>query len=258
MAKKQLDVLTALGAAKAQWYHFTAILIAGMDFFTDESIIPRTRRSAYPRLYCLESRVWPCAELWRGSSCSDRWATNWDGRRFWLGFGIGGDYPLSATIMSEYANKKTRGAFLAAVFAMQGFGILAVERARIPIVFCPVLETPWPKPSPDNVHLVRPPGHRLLQLQPVSEGYPVTCHGMSAAMGKAGAIVGAFGAGYLTKDNKHLKTALLILAFTNALGFVFTFLVPETNGRSLEEISGENDDVDDKDTDPKIPHTFSV
>ncbi|XLS71842.1 hypothetical protein HN51_028707 [Arachis hypogaea] len=45
--------------------------------------------------------------------------------RFWLGFGIGGDYPLSATIMSEYANKKTRGAFIVAVFAMQGFGILA-------------------------------------------------------------------------------------------------------------------------------------
>ncbi|KAL2317471.1 hypothetical protein Fmac_031347 [Flemingia macrophylla] len=44
--------------------------------------------------------------------------------RFWLGFGIGGDYPLSATIMSEYSNKKTRGAFIAAVFAMQGFGIL--------------------------------------------------------------------------------------------------------------------------------------
>jgi MFS transporter, PHS family, inorganic phosphate transporter len=45
--------------------------------------------------------------------------------RFWLGFGIGDDYPLSATIMSEYANKKTCGMFIAAVFAMQGFGILA-------------------------------------------------------------------------------------------------------------------------------------
>lgn len=44
--------------------------------------------------------------------------------RFWLGFGIGGDYPLSATIMSEYANKSTRGAFMAAVFAMQGFGFI--------------------------------------------------------------------------------------------------------------------------------------
>ncbi|OMP00841.1 General substrate transporter [Corchorus olitorius] len=45
--------------------------------------------------------------------------------RFLLGVGIGGDYPLSATIMSEFANKKTRGAFIAAVFSMQGFGILA-------------------------------------------------------------------------------------------------------------------------------------
>ncbi|CAK9171197.1 unnamed protein product [Ilex paraguariensis] len=44
--------------------------------------------------------------------------------RFWLGFGIGGDYPLSATIMAAYSNKKTRGAFVAAVFAMQGVGIL--------------------------------------------------------------------------------------------------------------------------------------
>ncbi|CAL9175782.1 unnamed protein product, partial [Musa hybrid cultivar] len=38
--------------------------------------------------------------------------------------GIGGDYLLSATIMSEYANKKTRGAFIAVVFTTQGFGIL--------------------------------------------------------------------------------------------------------------------------------------
>ncbi|KAL4310376.1 hypothetical protein GQ457_01G031570 [Hibiscus cannabinus] len=45
--------------------------------------------------------------------------------RFWLGFGIDGDYPLSA-IMSKYANKKTRCTFIAAVFAMQGFWILTV------------------------------------------------------------------------------------------------------------------------------------
>ncbi|KAF4346867.1 hypothetical protein CsatB_014035 [Cannabis sativa] len=45
--------------------------------------------------------------------------------RFWLGFGIGGDYPLSATIMAEYSSTTTRGAFIAAVFAMQGFGILS-------------------------------------------------------------------------------------------------------------------------------------
>ncbi|KAL6871440.1 hypothetical protein ACP4OV_014269 [Aristida adscensionis] len=45
--------------------------------------------------------------------------------RFWLGVGIGGDYPLSATIMAEYASKRRRGSFVAAVFAMEGLGVLA-------------------------------------------------------------------------------------------------------------------------------------
>jgi MFS transporter, PHS family, inorganic phosphate transporter len=51
------------------------------------------------------------------------------------GVGIGGDYPLSATIMSEYASKKTRGAFVAAVFAMQGLGILVAAAVTL-IVAC--------------------------------------------------------------------------------------------------------------------------
>jgi PHS family inorganic phosphate transporter-like MFS transporter len=44
---------------------------------------------------------------------------------FWrviLGTGIGGDYPLSAIITSEFATVKWRGAMMAAVFANQGFG----------------------------------------------------------------------------------------------------------------------------------------
>ncbi|XVE81832.1 hypothetical protein DITRI_Ditri15bG0097600 [Diplodiscus trichospermus] len=47
--------------------------------------------------------------------------------RFWLGLGVGGVYPLSATIMSEYANRRTRGKYIAAVFAMQGAGHLFAE-----------------------------------------------------------------------------------------------------------------------------------
>ncbi|CAB4438938.1 unnamed protein product [Rhizophagus irregularis] len=42
-----------------------------------------------------------------------------------MGIGIGGDYPLSSIITSEFATKKRRGAMMAAVFAMQGFGIFA-------------------------------------------------------------------------------------------------------------------------------------
>lgn len=45
--------------------------------------------------------------------------------RFILGIGIGGDYPISATIMSEYSNVKSRGKLVLSVFAMQGFGLLA-------------------------------------------------------------------------------------------------------------------------------------
>ncbi|KAJ1928588.1 hypothetical protein IWQ60_001921 [Tieghemiomyces parasiticus] len=45
--------------------------------------------------------------------------------RFVVGIGVGGDYPLSASITSESSSTKYRGALIAAVFAMQGFGILA-------------------------------------------------------------------------------------------------------------------------------------
>lgn len=45
--------------------------------------------------------------------------------RFILGIGVGGDYPISSTIMSEYSNVKSRGKLVQSVFAMQGFGLLA-------------------------------------------------------------------------------------------------------------------------------------
>jgi MFS transporter, PHS family, inorganic phosphate transporter len=41
-----------------------------------------------------------------------------------LGIGIGGDYPVSATIMSEYSGKQSRGRMVGLVFAMQGAGLL--------------------------------------------------------------------------------------------------------------------------------------
>lgn len=178
MAGEQLQVLNALDVAKTQWYHFTAIIIAGMGFFTDAydlfciSLVTKLLGRIYyhvdgakkpgtlpPNVSCAVTGVALCGTLagqlffgWLGDKlgrkrvygltlmlmclCSIASGLSF-GRdaktvmatlcffRFWLGFGIGGDYPLSATIMSEYASKKTRGAFIAAVFAMQGFGILA-------------------------------------------------------------------------------------------------------------------------------------
>ncbi|KAF6154802.1 hypothetical protein GIB67_032414 [Kingdonia uniflora] len=178
MPSKNLEVLTALDVAKTQWYHFTAIVIAGMGFFTDAydlfciSLVTKLLGRLYyhvdghlkpgtlpPNVAAAVNGVALCGTLagqlffgWLGDKmgrkrvygmtlalmviCSIASGLSFgkDAKavistlcffRFWLGFGIGGDYPLSATIMSEYANKKTRGAFIAAVFAMQGFGILA-------------------------------------------------------------------------------------------------------------------------------------
>ncbi|KAF3328225.1 inorganic phosphate transporter 1-2-like protein [Carex littledalei] len=177
MARPQLNVLTTLDAARTQWYHFRAIVIAGMGFFTDAydlfsiSLIAKLLGRIYysdpsyespghlpPNVSAAVNSVALCGTLagqlffgWLGDRvgrksvygftlilmtiCSIASGLSFSYKpkgvittlcffRFWLGFGVGGDYPLSATIMSEYANKRTRGAFIAAVFAMQGIGIL--------------------------------------------------------------------------------------------------------------------------------------
>jgi MFS transporter, PHS family, inorganic phosphate transporter len=46
------------------------------------------------------------------------------GLRFILGVGVGGDYPVSATIMAEYAGKASRGMLVTLVFAMQAAGLI--------------------------------------------------------------------------------------------------------------------------------------
>ncbi|KAK3414854.1 hypothetical protein EUGRSUZ_H00161, partial [Eucalyptus grandis] len=196
MAKEQLMVLNALDSAKIQLYHFKAIVIAGMGFFTDAydlfcinpvmlllgrlyytepnpltgamptkpGTLPPNVKSAVAavalcgtiagqiffgllgdklgrkKVYGMTLMLMIFCSLASGLSFGPFGPYGVEAEpkakakaviatlcffRFWLGFGIGGDYPLSATIMSEYANKKTRGSFIAAVFAMQGFGILA-------------------------------------------------------------------------------------------------------------------------------------
>lgn len=81
-----------------------------------------------------------------------------------------------------------------------------------------------------------------------------TCHGISAAAGKAGAIIGSFGFLYAAQNQDRTKVdhgyppgigvrnSLFVLAGCNLLGLIFTFLVPESKGKSLEEMSGENED----------------
>jgi MFS family permease len=44
--------------------------------------------------------------------------------RFVLGFGVGGDYPVSAVLMSEYADHRNRGRMVALVFSAQAVGLV--------------------------------------------------------------------------------------------------------------------------------------
>ncbi len=44
--------------------------------------------------------------------------------RFVLGLGIGGDYPVSATLMSEYSNRRDRGKLITLVFSTQALGLI--------------------------------------------------------------------------------------------------------------------------------------
>ena len=51
--------------------------------------------------------------------------------RFVLGLGIGGDYPVSAVLMSEYANRADRGRMVGLVFSMQAAGLIVGPLAGI-------------------------------------------------------------------------------------------------------------------------------
>uniref|UniRef100_M0ZWT8 High affinity inorganic phosphate transporter n=1 Tax=Solanum tuberosum TaxID=4113 RepID=M0ZWT8_SOLTU len=390
-----MKVLNALDSAKTQWYHFTAIIITGMGFFTDAydlfciSLVTKLLGRIYyhvdgsskpgslpPNVSAAINGVAFCGTIagqlffgWIGdkigrkkvygitlmimSICSIASGLSF-GRdpktvmatlcffRFWLGFGFGGDYPLSATIMSEYANKKTRGAFIAAVFAMQGFGILGggIFAIIISAVFQACFKAPAYQVDPlgstvpqatadmENVmqvdigtdqkepavksgnefvflidrigrftiqligftmmtvfmfalaipyHHWTLPGHHIgfvvlysltfffanfgpnaTTFVVPAEIFPArlrsTCHGISAACGKLGAMVGAFGFLYLAQPQDKTKAdagypagigvrnSLIVLGVVNLLGLFFTFLVPESKGKSLEEMSRENED----------------
>ena len=54
--------------------------------------------------------------------------------RIILGIGIGGDYPISAIIMSEYSNRKDRGKLVSMVFSLQGIGLIVGPMVAILIL----------------------------------------------------------------------------------------------------------------------------
>jgi len=80
-----------------------------------------------------------------------------------------------------------------------------------------------------------------------SEVFPVgmrtTGHGIAAGIGKLGAFIGVFLVPVLQKGI-GLRGMLGVAGVSAALGFLLTLVLPEPSRRNLEEVSGEDDQVD--------------
>jgi PHS family inorganic phosphate transporter-like MFS transporter len=155
------DLIAALDEASLSRFHLRAALVSGMGFFTDaydlfvigiaSTLITAQWHLSSGRLALLNSTMLAAAFL--GAIVFGRFADT-AGRkrvywvvavimvagavgsalspsywvliafRFLLGFGVGGDYPVSAVLMSEYANRKDRGKLVGLVFGTQALGLI--------------------------------------------------------------------------------------------------------------------------------------
>jgi MFS family permease len=155
------DLITALDEASLSRFHLRAVLASGMGFFTDaydlfiigiaSALITRDWDLSTGQLALLNSTMLAAACL--GAFVFGRFA-DVIGRkrvywivaaimiagalgsalspsywvliafRFVLGFGVGGDYPVSAVMVSEYANRKDRGKLVGMVFGTQALGLI--------------------------------------------------------------------------------------------------------------------------------------
>ena len=155
------DLITALDDATLSRYHLRTVLVSGMGFFTDAydlfvigiastlikqdwhldtgklALLNATMLGAaflgalmFGRIADLLGRkhvYWLVAAVMAVAAIGSALApTYWVliGFRFLLGFGVGGDYPVSAVLMSEYANRKDRGKLVGLVFSTQALGLI--------------------------------------------------------------------------------------------------------------------------------------
>jgi MFS transporter, PHS family, inorganic phosphate transporter len=155
------DLLAALDEASLSRFHLRAVLVSGMGFFTDaydlfvigiaSTLITKDWHLGSDRLALLNSTMLAAAFLGafvfgRFADLAGRKRVYWVvaaimiagalgsalspsfwvliAFRFLLGFGVGGDYPVSAVLMSEYANRKDRGKLVGMVFSTQALGLI--------------------------------------------------------------------------------------------------------------------------------------
>ena len=155
------DLVEALDEASLSRFHLRAVLVSGMGFFTDaydlfvigiaSTLVAKEWHLSSGQLALLNSMMLAAAFL--GAFVFGRFADVAGRKRvywmvaaimivgalgsalspsFWvlivfrfvLGFGVGGDYPVSAVMMSEYANRKDRGKLVGMVFCTQALGLI--------------------------------------------------------------------------------------------------------------------------------------
>ena len=161
MAEPQADLIDSLDEAKLSRFHLRAVLISGMGFFTDAydlfviGIVSTLLKHEWhlgsgqlallnavmlgaafigaaffgriadlvgrKRVYWLVAAIMVVAAI--GSALAPSLAVL-IAFRFLLGFGVGGDYPVSAVLMTEYANRKDRGKLVGLVFSAQALGLV--------------------------------------------------------------------------------------------------------------------------------------
>jgi PHS family inorganic phosphate transporter-like MFS transporter len=156
------DVATALDEAPLSRFHTRAIVTAGMGFFTDayDLFIIGTATTLIAKQWGLSSaetglvnsitlisafigafvfgrvadllgrkKVYGLeAALMVGGAVASAFAPDLIFLlifRFVLGLGVGGDYPMSAVLMSEFSNRMNRGKLVGLVFSMQALGTMA-------------------------------------------------------------------------------------------------------------------------------------
>ncbi len=108
-----------LSASQTGWINSITLLAAflGAIIFGRVSDILGRKRT-----YGLEAAIMVVGALLSAFAPSFVWLLIF---RFILGFGVGGDYPMSAVLMGEFANTKSRGKLVGLVFAMQAIGTIA-------------------------------------------------------------------------------------------------------------------------------------
>jgi PHS family inorganic phosphate transporter-like MFS transporter len=155
------DLVAALDEASLSRSHMRAVLASGVGFFTDaydlfvigiaSSLITKDWHLSSAHLAILNSTMlaaafagalvfgryadlvgrkrvyWLVAAIMIAGALGSALAGSFwvlIGFRFVLGFGVGGDYPVSAVMVSEYANRKDRGKLVGMVFGTQALGLI--------------------------------------------------------------------------------------------------------------------------------------